>query len=113
MAVACRASAQESSQYLVRQSHLRRFGAAWVVRGSLRGRVASTKGRVVGERPGDLGFERGEWAAEVVAGPTDTATMSEGRAEDDGERLADAVHGMGASRPDDPAPAREPIGYRQ
>lgn len=36
-------------------------------------------------------------------GPTDTATLTEGRAEDGGGRLADAIDGLRASRSDDPA----------
>ncbi|WP_370288377.1 alpha/beta hydrolase [Nocardioides sp.] len=36
-------------------------------------------------------------------GPTDLATLTEGRAEDGGHRLADAIDGLRASRPDDPA----------
>lgn len=40
---------------------------------------------------------------DAPSGATDTATMTEGRAEDGGERLADAVDGMRASRADDPA----------
>ncbi|MCY7402569.1 MAG: alpha/beta hydrolase [Nocardioides sp.] len=36
-------------------------------------------------------------------GLTDIATMTEGRAEDGGQRLADMVDGMRAARPDDPA----------
>ena len=36
-------------------------------------------------------------------GPTDTATLTEGRADDGGERLADTIAGMQASRADDPA----------
>ncbi|WP_110181286.1 alpha/beta hydrolase [Nocardioides solisilvae] len=36
-------------------------------------------------------------------GVTDTATMTEGRAEDGGRRLADAIDGLRASRGDDPA----------
>jgi uncharacterized protein YukE len=36
-------------------------------------------------------------------GPTDTATLTEGRAEDGGRQLADAIDGLRASRPDDPA----------
>ncbi|MCY7401551.1 MAG: alpha/beta hydrolase family protein [Nocardioides sp.] len=36
-------------------------------------------------------------------GPTDSATLTEGRAEDGGRNLADAIDGLRASRPDDPA----------
>lgn len=36
-------------------------------------------------------------------GATDLATLTEGRAEDGGHRLADAIDGLRASRPDDPA----------
>ncbi|WP_210438931.1 alpha/beta hydrolase [Nocardioides xinjiangensis] len=36
-------------------------------------------------------------------GPTDLATLSEGRAEEGGRNLADAIDGLRASRPDDPA----------
>ncbi len=36
-------------------------------------------------------------------GPTDLATLSEGRAEEGGRNLADALDGLRASRPDDPA----------
>ena len=36
-------------------------------------------------------------------GPTDTATLTEGRAEDGGRNLADAIDGLRASRSDDPA----------
>lgn len=36
-------------------------------------------------------------------GPTDPATLTEGRAEDGGRNLADAIDGLRASRPDDPA----------
>ncbi|MBC2931629.1 alpha/beta hydrolase [Nocardioides sp. zg-1228] len=36
-------------------------------------------------------------------GPTDPATLSEGRAEEGGRNLADAIDGLRASRPDDPA----------
>ena len=36
-------------------------------------------------------------------GPTDTATATEARAEDGGRNLADAIDGLRASRPDDPA----------
>ncbi|GAB2456489.1 hypothetical protein GCM10027062_40890 [Nocardioides hungaricus] len=40
---------------------------------------------------------------DAPAGPVDPATLTEGRAEDGGQRLADAVDGLRASRPDDPA----------
>ena len=40
---------------------------------------------------------------DAPTGPTDTATLTEGRAEDGGERLADAFDGLRASRADDPA----------
>lgn len=36
-------------------------------------------------------------------GPTDTATLTEGRADEGGEQLADTIDGMRASRGDDPA----------
>jgi hypothetical protein len=36
-------------------------------------------------------------------GPTDLATLTEGRAEEGGRNLADAIDGLRASRPDDPA----------
>lgn len=36
-------------------------------------------------------------------GPTDLATLTEGRAEEGGRQLADAIDGLRASRPDDPA----------
>jgi pimeloyl-ACP methyl ester carboxylesterase len=39
---------------------------------------------------------------DAPTGPTDPATLTEGRAEDGGRRLSDALDGLRASRPDDP-----------